>query len=188
MSVEMNRYAPPSARVADVVNVGSDAEAVRSEHIKHEASVKSVGILYYIGGVMMLVATIVLTSIFMAGAQTDSVLMPFGIIFAIYGVFIVVSFALGYGVRKLASWARIPAIIVSCIGLLGFPVGTLINGYILYLLLSEKGRRIFEPDYAEIVAATPHIKYRTSIVVWVVLAILILGIGAAIVIPMLAGR
>ncbi len=51
------------------------------------------------------------------------------------------------GVRKLAPWARITTIVLAAIGLLGFPVGTLINGYILYLMLSKKGKRIFEDDY-----------------------------------------
>jgi len=177
MSVEMNRYAPPTATVSDVVNVAGDAEAVRAEHIKHEASVKSVGTLYYIGGVVLTLATLGLFAAdVIAEANTLMVVM-----LALYAVFAAVSFVLGYGVRKLAAWVRIPIVIVSCIGLLGFPMGTLINGYILYLMLSEKGRRIFEPDYADIVAATPHIKYRTSILVWIVLGVLLLAIVAAVV-------
>jgi hypothetical protein len=79
--------------------------------------------------------------------------------------------------------ARVAAIVFAGIGLLGFPIGTLINGYILYLLLSQKGRRIFQPDYAHIVAATPEVKYRTSIVVWIILGIFLLGILAAISLP-----
>jgi hypothetical protein len=55
-------------------------------------------------------------------------------------------------------------------------------------LLSQKGRRIFQSDYFEIVDATPHIRYRTSILVWIVLAILIAGIVAAVTIPMFANR
>jgi hypothetical protein len=69
--------------------------------------------------------------------------------------------------------------VLAAIGLLGVPFGTLINGYILYLLLSHKGQRIFAADYPEIVAATPHIKYRTSAAVWVLLglvALLIVGL------------
>lgn len=187
MSVEVNRYAPPKANVADVVSVGSEAELIRSEHVKHEASVKSIGTLYYIGGVILVLAAIGLVAALYIDSSSEPQLGLLTVMLAIYAVFGIVSFVLGYGLRRLAPWARIPTVIVACIGLLGFPVGTLINGYILYLVLSEKGRRIFEPDYAEIVAATPHIKYRTSIVVWIVLAILILGIVAAIVIPMLGG-
>ena len=62
---------------------------------------------------------------------------------------------------------------LSAIGLLGFPIGTLINGYILYLFLSKKGRTIFAPAYQDVIAATPHVKYRTSIVIWIFLALLV---------------
>lgn len=93
--------------------------------------------------------------------------------------------ATGRGVRRLQPWARTVAIVLSCIGLLGVPLGTLIHGYFLYLLLSAKGKRIFEPDYAAIFAATPHVKYRTSIVVWILLGILLLAVAAAIVVPMI---
>ena len=181
MSVEMNRYAPPAATVADIVTVDSDAEEIRTEHVKHEASVKSVGTLYYIGGVILALSSLGLVA---SGVLSQGTSLMFMLV-ALYGVFAIASLVLGYGLRRLAPWARIPTVIVACIGLLGFPLGTLINGYILYLVLSAKGKRIFEPDYAEIVAATPHIKYRTSIVVWIVLAILLLAIGAAIIVPLM---
>jgi hypothetical protein len=92
----------------------------------------------------------------------------------VYLVLGALSIFVGRGIRALRPWARTTAIVLSCIGLLGFPVGTVIHGYILYLLLSQKGKRIFEPDYPEIVAATPDIKYRTSVVVWIVLGLLLL--------------
>jgi hypothetical protein len=39
---------------------------------------------------------------------------------------------------------------------------------------------VFEDDYPAIVAATPHIKYRTSVVTWVVLGLLILAFAAVV--------
>lgn len=65
---------------------------------------------------------------------------------------------------------------LACIGLLGIPVGTLINAYILWLLFSKKGKRVFSVDYQRIIAETPHIKFRTPIFAWVVLAVLIAGL------------
>ncbi|MBW1916173.1 MAG: hypothetical protein JRI86_14770, partial [Deltaproteobacteria bacterium] len=87
--------------------------------------------------------------------------------------------------RNLSPSAKIPAVFLSSIGLIGFPVGTIINAYILYVLLCKKGRYVLSPEYQEIVRATPDIRYHTSIIIWIVLAIFILMIAAAIIIPML---
>jgi hypothetical protein len=62
--------------------------------------------------------------------------------------------------------------VFGAIGLLGFPVGTLIAGYLLYLLWSEKGNVVFSPRYQRVMQATPHIKYKTSIIVWIFLGLL----------------
>lgn len=180
MSDAVNPYAPPTAHVADISGADSEAEAIRLEHVKHESSIKSVGTLYYIGGVATAIAML---SFLFAGVFQQG--MASLMLLVVYGVLAIVSFVAGYGVRRLAPWARIVTIVLACIGLLGFPVGTIINGYILYLVLSAKGKRIFAPDYADIIAATPQIKYRTSLVVWVLLGIILLGIVAAIAIPML---
>jgi len=90
----------------------------------------------------------------------------------------------GWGVRALRPWARILGCVISVIGLFGFPVGTLINAYVLYLFLSRKGRTVFAPEYLEVIEATPDVKYRTSIVVWIFLALLagliVLGVAVAL--------
>ena len=70
---------------------------------------------------------------------------------------------------------------MAAIGLLGFPVGTLINAYILYLLLSKKGALILSPAYAEIRRATPHIRYRMPVWNWIVIAIVVLAVVAYLV-------
>ncbi|MFL6548831.1 MAG: hypothetical protein ACJ8OJ_09050 [Povalibacter sp.] len=172
MSSQVNPYAPPTSLVEDVVTADSEAESIRQEHIKHETSVRSIGLLYYFGGGIMAMGAI---GFFVAGLVTKMPPFATGII-VIYGALGVLSIVLARGIRALAPWARTTSIVFACIGLLGFPLGTLLNGYILYLLLSEKGKRVFALDYPEIVAATPHIKYKTSIVVWIALAILILAI------------
>jgi hypothetical protein len=75
--------------------------------------------------------------------------------------------------QTLNANGKIPAIIVSAIGLLAFPCGTLISAFALYLLLSPKGEMIYSPQYKEIVQATPHIRYKTSIIVWILLFLLL---------------
>jgi hypothetical protein len=157
MSEALNPYAAPSARVEDLPAV-SEAEAIRRAHISHEASIKAVGLLDYLAGAVLLFAA--------AGTARSA---PGALLLAALGIGL---FFAGWGVRALQSWGRIAGIVLAALGLLGFPIGTVINGYILYLLLSKKGRTIFSPEYQEVIAATPHVKYRTSIVVWVFLLLL----------------
>lgn len=44
----------------------------------------------------------------------------------------------------------------------------------------------FSDEYKDIIAATPQIKYKTSIIVWIFLIIIIVGLLAAMIIPALA--
>lgn len=159
---------------------GTKAEEMRKNHIKHEASVKSIGVLYFIGGaIVFLAGMFTLVGSLAAKSRPESI----GVAVLLIGLS-VAQIWVGIGVRRLRPWARICAGILSGIGLLGFPVGTIINGYILYLVFSEKGKTVFSPEYQEVIRPTPHIKYKTSIVVWIVLGILVLvivgGITAAI--------
>ena len=179
MSAVINPYAPPKAHVHDVTQADSEADEIRQEHIKHETSVRSIGILYYLSGGALCLGSIGLFSMaFSAGQPTF--IKALGPIYLVFGI---LALCVARGLRKLRPWARITSSVLAGIGLLGFPVGTLINGYILYLLLSKKGKRIFEDDYADIIAATPHVKHKTSVVTWIALGILVLvllGIMAAV--------
>jgi hypothetical protein len=184
MSGAINPYAPPKAQVDDVTPFLGEADAIRREHIQREASIRSIGVLYYFGGGALCLASVaVMVGFGLSGNRMSGLpLAGLGVFILALGVF---SIFVGRGIRKLRPWARITAIVMAILGLLRPPAGTLINIYILYLLFSEKGRRIFESDYPEIVAATPDVKYKTSVVVWVVLGILVLlilaGLGAALV-------
>ena len=118
------------------------------------------------------------------------------------------NFALGSGLRGLKPWARwtetalcrsrcsfvvlgsIGASLTGDIRRRSLPslVGLLIVGYILYLLLSQKGSVVFSPAYKEIIARTPHIKYKTSLILKVVLVIFVSVIGLAILGAILSRR
>lgn len=173
MSATVNPYSPPRAHVDDVAQATSEAEEIRQEHIKHEASIRSVGILYYLSGGLLCLVAIALGGGSFAGRVQQPLLVGLAAFYLVIGVLLLF---VARGVRSLQPWARTTAIVLAAIGLLGFPLGTLINGYILYLMLAKKGKRIFEDDYKDIIEATPHVKYRTSIVVWIVLGILVLAI------------
>ena len=172
-----NPYEAPQTFDAPPTQI-NDAEVVRRAHISTEASIKSVGILYYLGGCALVIASIVTIWSFAKaegignlGEQVSS-----GIFLALG----IVQFIVGAAIRKFKPWSKIAIGILSGIGLLGFPIGTLINGYILILTFGKKGRMVFSQPYQEIIAATPHVKYKTSKVVWIVLGLVIAVIAIGI--------
>ena len=156
--------------------VDSASEEIRKAHIKHEASIKSIGILYYLGGIFVGIMGIM---VFLVGGGASA--LPQN---RFIGLFLLALAAAqlftGTGLRRLKSWARAPTGILSGIGLFGFPMGTLINGWILYLVFSKKGSTVFSEEYRRVIAETPHIKYRTSVVVWILLGLLLLLIAIAV--------
>ena len=186
MPATINPYAPPKAQVEDVEPFAGEADAIRREHIQREAAIRSIGTLYYLGGgVLLFAAVAVLVGV---GGRPLKGGLPVAVLSVICLAFGLGFIFLARGIRSLRPWARITAIVLAILGLLRPPAGTLINVYILYLLFSEKGRRIFESDYPEIIAATPDVKSRTSIVVWVFLGILVLVLLAAVAVSVFSGR
>ncbi|HWH68961.1 MAG TPA: DUF4339 domain-containing protein [Candidatus Sulfotelmatobacter sp.] len=159
-------------KLREGVAKNSGAEQIRKDHIKHEASIKSVGVLYFLGATILLLASV---GMFVPSGKAEAPWM--GVLFL--GLSAVQIWA-GLGLRRLQPWARIPSGILSGVGLLGFPLGTLINGYILYLLFSKKGATVFSEGYKQVIAETPHIKYRTSIVIWILLGLVLLLISLGV--------
>jgi hypothetical protein len=163
-------------RMREGLTTDSAAEETRKKYLSHELSVRSIGSLYLIGGTIVLIAGIGV----MAGAGSgrnavEGILL--GSFFLVLGG---MQFWVGRAIRRLKPWSRIPTGILSGIGLLGFPIGTIINGYILYLVFSEKGKMVFSEEYQAVIQRTPHVKQRTSIVVWIVLGVLLVILGLVI--------
>ena len=181
MATDINPYAAPKA-VVDDVGADAEAEAIRREHINHEASIKAVGFLYYLGGFFAAVGSI---GILFEGLDENRGISGVAV-FILLALLAALMLVAARGLRTLKRWARGPTAIVAGLGLLGFPIGTLINGYILWLVFGKKGRFILSDEYAAIVTATPDVKYRTSIVVWIFLGLIIVGVAAAILIPLLS--
>jgi hypothetical protein len=201
-----NPYAPSGSSYGDAsldANFDlSQAELIRKSHLNHETNVKSFGCLYTLGGIMGILGAIFYIGIgifVMAGGVVSEELqgmvfgadgdpMVAGIITTLVGVvFLAIAVAqlfAGRSMQTLNPSGKTLAIIVAAIGMLQFPCGTMISGYLLYLLVSSKGTMVFSSAYKEVMQATPHIRYRTSIIVWIFLFLLIgvilLGIIAAI--------
>ncbi|QJE99043.1 hypothetical protein [Luteolibacter luteus] len=184
--MDANPYAAPVAAVTGEVPLPSDPEEIRRAHIAHEASVRSVGTLYFLGAMGMTVWTITNAHALITGSELAKE-SAWGLV-AILAVITALQYWMGIGLRRLRKPARAVAAIFSAIGLIAVPIGTVISAYVLYLLMSRKGSMVFSSGYQEVIAATPDVKYKTSKVVWavlllfgvVILAFVALGLIAAI--------
>jgi hypothetical protein len=165
-----------------------EAELIRRKYLNHEASVKAIAwldflwalLLVPVGFITMLIGLGVVPATAIWDGEVEKVAMAPG------GAFVLaigVLFALvGVGLRKLRPWARITqgvlSILVVLRGLLllnpSALLGFLIPAYIAYLVFSEKGRMVCSPEYQRVIAATPHIKYRTHWLVKLLVAVLLL--------------
>lgn len=181
MSTVLNPYAAPKAAVEDV-SAYPEADAIRREHISHEASIRSIGTLYYLGAFFMIAGT--LAAFLLESRRTQLSAAPV-VILAFFGLLAIGFFLLGRGLRALKPWARIPTTVLAVLGLAGFPLGTLLNSYILWLIHSKKGKLILSPDYAAIVEATPDVKYKTTLLVWILLGLIVVAL-LAVFIPLLS--
>ena len=174
--VVANPYAP-TVHVSSLTEGLDDVETYRRTYLNHEASVKSIGFLYLLGaiflvpvGVFVLIGAVGVVANAPAQGNAETLLVVvIGVFYLALGVF---QGFVGYGLRRLQPWSRIAGSVLSAIGLIGFPIGTIISAYFLYLLVSKKGKVVFSPEYQSVIEQTPHIKYKVSIVVWILLGLL----------------
>lgn len=164
-----NLYEAPKSDVV-VENPNSDAVRIREEHISTESSLKAMGILYYLGGIVTLTFGI---GMFVNGGVSWMSTVEFKI-FAVVLLLGLLSLWGGWGLRRLKPSVRVAVGVVSGFGLLSFPVGTIINGYFLWLTFGRKGRFVFSEEYSEIRRQTPEVKMKTSKVAWILLGVLVL--------------
>lgn len=158
-----------------------DFEQMRRYHLSHEASIRSFGSLYWFGGgVMVFLGGAVIVRSLMGTLNQRQIGLPFEMIMTstVYIGVGLLQIAVGRGLRKLTPNGKKGGIIFGMIGLIGFPVGTLLGGYLLYLLLSAKGKVIFSPQYQEVLKATPHIVYKNRIVLLLLIIVVLIVIVA----------
>lgn len=190
---EVNPYAP-TTNVSPTEGLESDVESFRRAYLNHEASVKSVGTLYLFGGVMMTVLFLFMFVVAVAGllfgrsnATPSEDAGFFLIIASVYGLLGGLQLYGGWGVRQFKKGPRTIVTILSALGLFAFPFGTLINGYFLYLLHGNKGKVVFSEAYQEAIRRTPHIKYKTPLIVKILVGALILLIAFGLLAAFFAG-
>ena len=161
--MESNPYEAPAARVDDPVVAGVEAE--RRAHLRHEARLRSVGVLYWLGAAAMLVLVVVLAS----SPAAD----PGAIQSVTFALATLLAAFVGWGFWSLSPWVRWPGTVLSVVGLAAIPIGPIVNGYVLYLMWCAKGRRVLSPAYAQVRRETPHLRYRRTVGDWIALAVIV---------------
>ncbi len=58
-------------------------------------------------------------------------------------ILVILYAAVGYGLLKLQSWARIAAIVLAILSLCSFPLGTIIGGVVLYFMFQPEATKAF---------------------------------------------
>ena len=174
-----NPYRAPTVLEVATPDEGSSSDAadIRTRHLTHEASLQGIGSLYVLGGVIALIsAAFLVYGIAGMGAVGvfELIICAFLLVVGLCQMWV------GMGLRKVQPWTKTPATVLAVLGLLSFPIGTLVNVYVLWLVHSEKGHVVLAPSYQNVIAQTPDIKYRTSIVVKVLACILLALIGFAV--------
>lgn len=162
---------PYSAPLVTLVAAPTEAERIRQDHIKHETNIKTIAGLHFIGGAVLLLISLVglLGSL---GSQAV-VYLSVTILVGILNIFV------GRDLRRFKVWSRWAAVVLAALFILAGlamlnPFMLVIDGVILYLLTCQKSKMVFSSGYQAIIAATPHIRFRTPVVVWVVLGLLLL--------------
>lgn len=177
VAVAENPYRSPT--IAEVaISPFSDIREVREEHLNHEASIKAIGLLCILGGVL-LAGSFAFFGIETVAAGTlessSAMMMVFQIAFA---TLLLIS---GIGLRQLQEWARLPAASVAAVSMVFVPIGTIFGIYILYLIFTPKGSRVLSAEYREVGALTPDLHYQTPRWFWicmVVVTLLLAGFAA----------
>ena len=196
---------PPAPNDADfnpfqapeTVAVASDAmnndEQIRTEHIAHESSIKSVGFLYLLGAVINAVLLVTAVSAMNRGARVDTVRL---IAFLLQLAWLLPT---SIGLIRLAPWSRwmgLIFVIVNSVVMLGsvqpvaapvIPIILIINGYIFSLFVRAKARMVFSPEYRDIIQRTPHVRRKTSRLLVGCLGVLLLFILVAVIGALVGG-
>ena len=145
-----NPYTPPKADLDPPVT-GTSISA-RASLMKYEVAIRSEGTVFLFGGLILF--------------AVGSIVLSFHREYWIAGISAVAGAAVAvwvdYGLQRLRSSARAVGMILAGIGLLGFPVLTLVSLHILFVLGNKASRAVFTPEYARIIAATPHINHKQS--------------------------
>jgi hypothetical protein len=119
-----------------------------------EGHVKVLGIIYLVYGGLLLLIGLGLMLFFggLAGVAARESGREGGLILGALGGFLMFVFLIlslpsvlaGWGLLNFKEWARILTIVLSALSLFGFPIGTLIGAYGLWVLLNQQTAPLFQ--------------------------------------------
>jgi hypothetical protein len=150
--------------------------AFRRAHLSHETSLRAIGLAYLLTSIVLSLAAF---GYLVDPNRRDSFSPLLAV--ALFGGVASVMLA-GVALRLLSPWSWLPVILVICLGLVLLKLGTLINLYVVYMILCRKGRIVCSPAYHQVIRRTPEIRYRTSPVLLTMIGlVLLIGIAGALV-------
>ena len=143
-----------------IADTPPDFIEIRKRHLSHEANISQLGALFLIGAVLTLMPLIkFMTNPSYFNFKSD---LEANVGLAALLLLLALQIWIGLRLRKIDRVAKTPAIISGFLGLLYFPWGTITGAYVLYLLLSAKGKYVFSSEYRAVISATPEIRYKLS--------------------------
>lgn len=136
---------------------------VREANLKYERRIRTAAAMYYfVSGLFVFVAFGAVVN----GKFGALLMLPLAA-----GIFIAAR-----EIFRLRKRAKLAAGIVSGVGLLMFPIGTVIHAIVLYLVFCKDGRRVLSDEHGGVIERTPEIKCPIS---WIGAALLSAGIFVA---------
>ena len=115
-----------------------------------DSHVKILGFIYIISGAILVVLGLMFLGIVggtgLISGDRDAMLVT-GVVGTALAAFFVIlsipSIIAGIGLLKRREWARILTIILGVLHLFGFPIGTAIGVYTLYVLFNDQTKPLF---------------------------------------------
>jgi hypothetical protein len=118
-----------------------------------EGHVKALGVIYIVTGISAATVGLFLFAAIAGGGLISgdrAAMLTTGIVgtalAALFAILSLPSIVAGFGLLKFRNWARVLAIIIGVLNLFGFPIGTAIGVYTLYVLLSDQTSPLFESN------------------------------------------
>jgi hypothetical protein len=174
-----NPFASPQTSNDDYiaeVATPDDAEVIRRKYLSREANIQSLGVIFLIGAAIFGVTAIGFLFGFFEDFRSDILKLVF-VSSILLGIAVLHGW-IGIGLRRLSRTVRIPAAVVCVPWMFSLGLPTIISIVGLIMLVGQKASYVFSPEYQQIRLATPQVKLKTSIVVWILLVILLVFIAA----------